>query len=132
MCRGVRATATTPLSRAITWISSLFADQILVRSIHRMTLAFGVSVFIFGHFHDKAGNRSYRGARARAGSGLVLILLIVGLPPPAELKARTLALLRKGDQRVHLVLVQVAPKSKSGFGRKKDRDDGKSNDFGRP
>jgi hypothetical protein len=110
----------------------LFADQVLIRRVHRMALAFGVSVFIFGHLHYKAEDRTYRGVRTRAGAGLVLILLVVGFPAPAQLKAGTLALLSKGDKPVHLVLVHVASKGKSRFGRKQDRDHGKSDDFGRP
>ena len=73
-----------------------------------MALAFGVALFIFGDIHDKSGDRTDGGMGPGAITSLILVLLVVRLPAPAEFEAGCLAVPGLVDEGFHFALLLMA------------------------
>lgn len=76
-----------------------------------MALSHGVPVLVLGDVHDEAGDGAHGYGRSCAAADK-LMDLIVGLPAPAQLKARLLPMLQKNCCFVHTILVEPAPQPK--------------------
>lgn len=103
------------MSRCVSRKFSVVGDQVDVRGVYLVALAFGVAVFVLADVHDKAGDGADRRARSRAAAGLVLILLVIGFPAPTEFEACGLAVASLGHEGLHRAPLHMAEDRKPGF-----------------
>jgi hypothetical protein len=87
-----------------------------------VALAFGVTVFILGDIHDKAGDGADGGVTSCAIARAILGLLVVSLPAPSQLEAGRLTVLRLEGKSLHSSLLQVASERESCLCNEQRRD----------